>query len=109
MGSELDTSLWHVLGQRQPAESWLHEQGHGHRLREGIVPLHMVLLRAQLEVVSSLGPQHSKHLEKWGELEGPFLVAGLEHLVSEESLRKLGWFDLEMRQIWGHSPDPHSL
>lgn len=70
MGSDLDTSLWHVLGQRQPAKSWLHEQGHSHRLGKGIVLLYMVLPRAQLEMVSSLGPQHSRNLEKWGELEG---------------------------------------
>lgn len=42
----------------------------GHRLREGIVPLHLVLLRAQLETVSRLGSNIANTWINWGELEG---------------------------------------
>lgn len=57
----------------------------GHRLREGIVPLHIMLLRAQLEMMSSLGPNTANAWRNWagGGLRGPSLVVGLEHFFPE--------------------------
>lgn len=85
MGSELDTSLWHVLEQRQPAASWLREWGHGPQTEgRDCPPAHHAPQSTTRDDVQSW-PQHSKCLEELGGggLRGLSLVVGLEHFFPE--------------------------
>lgn len=62
LGSEMNMSPGSLLG--------CMNGGIAHRLKEGIVPLSLVLVRPHLDTASIFGPQHSKHLDKlegaWG-------------------------------------------
>ena len=71
------------------------------RLREGILSLHSVLVRTQLESCIQLwSPQHrrDRDLLEWVQRRATKMIEGLEHLSCEERLRELG---LEKRRLQG--------